>query len=104
YFALPAAVKLEIQAKIGFTDYYEVPYAKKVEIQKLREVLMMKRELNKTVYTGGLTALVLQGYLAPKTQKKFLKDFAEISTAEQQEWLEALGDKNTESEIGKRIH
>lgn len=87
YEGLDAKTKLEIQEKMGFSNYYELSFDDKTKaITKGAELTELNAKL-KIAYAGKLQKAVDQKYMAQPTADKFMEEFEERDSSGRMEWL-----------------
>jgi|GEM_PF-4295756 len=95
----PAVLKLDVQQKLGFTDFYNLNFEQKTKAIEAGEKIKESTEQLTTQYKGKLDDAVKNKYMSAKTRDEFMKEFSnDCSFTDKQKW-----DQQFEtSELAKR--
>jgi len=87
YENLEAEIKLEVQEKMGFTNYYELGFEDKMKAVKIGEALKEPNDKMNGLYETKLQDAVSKNYMSKTTAKLFMDDFEQRDSYGKAEWL-----------------
>ena len=87
YESLPDSLKLELQAKQGFNNFYELSFEEKAKALEEARNLGEHMEKLAASYEGLLRDAQTNKYMARVTCDAFMKEFRQLGSSERQDWI-----------------
>jgi len=87
YEKLDPEIKLEVQEKMGFTNYYELSFDDKTKAIKTGEELKEPNAKIENIYDDKIKKAVQQKFMSQASADKFLKEFKDRDSSGKAEWL-----------------
>lgn len=87
YETLEPEIKLEVQQKMGFANYYELSFEDKTKAIKTGEELKEPNVKIENLYKDKLQKAVEQKYMSKESAAKFLQEFKDRDSSGKAEWL-----------------
>ncbi len=88
YEAMSDGVKLDVQKKLGFNNFYQLDFEEKTKAVEEAQKLHESGEKMAVEYGARLKDAVAKKYMSQATANDFMKEFKDITVAEKHDWME----------------